>query len=335
MLQLQYLKLGLKNNHVNKILNNYRIKYTQIKNEMESKINQMIKLFLNDISQFLENLEEVSEQKHKISEYDSVLKDLELARAKIKDKITSEHKLKNECDMLQQENCMLKLKINSLNHKIKNMGEDNISNSLAISPIKVKSKRNYMSPRAQTSKNFFKEPINGFSHRKSGIISPIDSELNKYKKEKENIDKLTLKLNYDKMVKSKNKFNNKNNKKSNVTKTINNKVSIKPIKDANSKNFNFQKKDSKVVPINKLTKKNLNLNTSVEQINYNKKTNHNSPLNTINQTIEIPVDNKDILDYEYLGQKINDTLNSELKELSQDEENIELLLEQLEDFNEI
>ena len=92
MLQLQYLKLGLKNNHVNKILNNYRIKYTQIKNEIESKINQMIKLFLNDISQFLENLEEVSEQKHKISEYDSVLKDLELARAKIKDKITSEHK---------------------------------------------------------------------------------------------------------------------------------------------------------------------------------------------------------------------------------------------------
>ena len=58
-------------------------------------------------------------------------------------------------------------------------------------------------------------------------------------------------------------------------------------------------------------------------------------MNTINQTIEIPVNNKDILDYEYLGQKINDALNSELKELSQDEENIELLLEQLDDFNEI
>ena len=65
MFQLQYYNSRLKNNHINKILNNYQIKYTQIKNEIESKVNQMIKFFLKDISIYLQNIEEIAEQKKK------------------------------------------------------------------------------------------------------------------------------------------------------------------------------------------------------------------------------------------------------------------------------
>ena len=55
MIHLQYYNSVIKNNHINKILNNYQIKYTQIKNEIDLKINQMMKLFLEDIFSFLEN----------------------------------------------------------------------------------------------------------------------------------------------------------------------------------------------------------------------------------------------------------------------------------------
>ena len=335
MMQLQYLHSGLKNNHINKILNNYKIKYTQIKNEIESKINQIIKFFLNDILVFLENIEEVSEQKHKINEYDSILKELEITKAKIKDKITSEHKLKNEYDMLQQENYLLKLKINSLNTKIKNMNNEYNINSQTISPLKDRRRKDYLSPRVETATNKYSESLtdNIISYSKSGIFSPSKSEFNKTIKQKENIDKLTLKLNYDKMIKAKNKFYNKN-KKTNIKKYINNGITIKPIKNINSKKFNFKKEDNKKNNsiISQLNKKKGKLNSSAEKINYNNKINHYSPMNTINQINDITSTKSDILDYEYIGQNINDAINSEVKELEQDEENIESLLEQLDEY---
>jgi hypothetical protein len=78
MLHLQYYNSVVKNNHINKILNNYKLKYSRIVNEIESKINEMMKLYLKDILAFLENIEEVAEQKHKISEYDKNKRELEL-----------------------------------------------------------------------------------------------------------------------------------------------------------------------------------------------------------------------------------------------------------------
>ena len=344
MLQLQYYNSGLKNNHINKILNNYRMKYTHIKNEIESKINQMIKFFLKDILVFLENIEEVSNQKHKINEYESVLKELEITRAKIKDKISAEYKLKNECEMLQQENCLLKLKINSLNYKINNLTNLNNYNSQESSPIRIKSnnsttmniysnsQRNFMSPKPEKLRNLLTEFREDASHNKTRLLSP-NNELSKSLKTRENIDKLALKINYGKMIKSKNNFKNKK-KKINVNKYVNNKTLIKGNKNDNLKKFNINKKENirkKFGSIINNLPKNKKKYSSAEKIKPSRR-NKYSPINTINQSTE-PINNNDNIDYENLEKKVNDVLESEMKELEQDEANIEFLLEQLVNLN--
>ena len=58
-----------------------------------------------------------------------------------------------------------------------------------------------------------------------------------------------------------------------------------------------------------------------------------SPLNTVSQSVDIPNINNKTIDYENLGKNINNVIDSELKELEQDEANIELLLEQLINYN--
>ena len=65
MLQLQYFNSKLKNKHINSILDNYKLKYSGIKTELSSKLNELIKLFLKDILSFLENVEEVANTKKK------------------------------------------------------------------------------------------------------------------------------------------------------------------------------------------------------------------------------------------------------------------------------
>ena len=64
--------------------------------------------------------------------------------------------------------------------------------------------------------------------------------------------------------------------------------------------------------------------------------NRYSPLNTLNtfnQSVDLPYSNLN-LDYDDIGKKINEAIDSELKELEQDEENLELLLGQLIDETE-
>ena len=58
-----------------------------------------------------------------------------------------------------------------------------------------------------------------------------------------------------------------------------------------------------------------------------------SPINTVSQSVDIPNINSRIADYENLGKNINNVIDCELKELEQDEANIELLLEQLINYN--
>jgi hypothetical protein len=354
MLQLQYYNSNLKNNHIDKILNNYQLKYTQMKNEIDSKLNQMLKIFLKDILTFLENIEEVAEHKRKINEFDTIKKELELAKTKIKNKINIEHKLKNECDILQQENVLLKLKIKSLNNKISNLNNINLSNSFKnTSPIRISNTlklrnnnsltkkinySNYMSPKNEIDSNLYNSVIEeSHSYNKSvnNLISP-NSELNKNENTFKYVDKLTLKLNYDKKIRIKNKFYKyKNNKKINIHKFVstnkNNKVT-KDISKEKKKNNSLKrynnKKDNikkKAEPIIKkiISNKKKNINSSVGMRNVNSN-NRYSPVNT-NNSIEIPFN----IDYEDLGKKINNALDNELKELQKDEENIELLLEQL------
>ena len=45
MLQIQYLIIKLQKKHIEQILLNFNIKYTTIKEEIENKINIIIKIF--------------------------------------------------------------------------------------------------------------------------------------------------------------------------------------------------------------------------------------------------------------------------------------------------
>ena len=285
------------------------------------------------------------------------MKELELTKTKLKDKVTNENKLKNECEILQQENCLLKLKINSLNYKINNLINTN-NNSQRSSPIRKKSnnsmtKRNnnssklqtFLSPRIENGRNLYNQPIelnNSYNNRSiNSLLSQDKSENKKNKniKTKENNEKLSLKLlklNYDKDKKSKINLKSKK-KKVNIKKFVHQTKLTK--NNNNLKKYTKNKKEedytTKSRPnINKIIKRNKKINSSAEKTKTNgNHMNKYCPINTVSQSVDIPNINSRITDYENLGKNINNVIDCELKELEQDEANIELLLEQLINYN--
>ena len=378
MIQLQYYNSFLKNNHINKILENYKLKYSLVVKEIESKVNEMMKLFLNDILVFLENIEEVAEDKRKINEFEKNKRELDLIRLKLKNKTYTEHKLRNDIDILQQENNMLKLKVKSLNDKIFNYEGLYSYNSQNSSPKRKKSSNTIVkkfsnsmpkkiNPSASTKKirhnNLFIEVNNSSileeNNNKHSItlISPkspkkkltkkgknsknskdrkhkIGTKNSSDKLNKKNIDlsKSNKKINVNKLVKfvnnktSKTIKNTNNNQNNKLIKSYDKKINISSTSDNiknNKNNFNRNNNNLKLIT-------RTHNSTDLELRNVNKRY---SPLNTINQSIEIPNSNLN-LDYDDIGKKINEAIDIELKELEQDETNIELLLDQLIDETE-
>ena len=63
--------MGLTKTQIKHILNNYKLKYTKLKKEINSKLNSLIKVILNDISPFLENIEEISKEIKNLKEKDN------------------------------------------------------------------------------------------------------------------------------------------------------------------------------------------------------------------------------------------------------------------------
>ena len=108
MLQSQYLNTKLQKKHIEQILSNYNIKYTTMKNEIENKINIMIKSFNQDISAFLNNMEEIANEKQKLKKLERNQIELESAREELKEKIHEQTKLKREIELLKMENIRLK-----------------------------------------------------------------------------------------------------------------------------------------------------------------------------------------------------------------------------------
>ena len=349
MINIQYYNSVLKNNHIGKILNNYKLRYSRVVNEIENKVNEMMKLFLKDILAFLENIEEVAEQKHKINEYDKNKKELELIRQTLKSKTYSEHKLKNDYDLLQQENNLLKLKINSLNKKIQILRNNNINNSQShISPEKnekhpIRNNRSMpknsnlsMTPKIGNQNNLY-IVLNNSSIMEQNFNNKSDINIFMPKKAK-----------YEKNEKHKNLGNiykpkqiNKSTvekKKIDANKFVNNKT-IKSSRNVNSSSNNnikqlYNKKSNasspKSGPIINHTQNNNIINKSSRNLESSNIRNY-SPLNSFNQMVDLSNINLNI-NYEELGKNINEAFDSELKELDQDEANIELLLEQLNEF---
>ena len=118
MLSLQYLNKRLKKDHIEKILENYNIKYTTLRKEIDNKINVMMKTITQDLSAFLNNMEDVAAEKEKIKSHEINQNEIETLREQVKDKIHEHTKLKREIEMFKTENNRLKaLSNNSSNYQ--------------------------------------------------------------------------------------------------------------------------------------------------------------------------------------------------------------------------
>ena len=149
MLQNQYYNSKLSKNHIDKILGNYNIKYNTMKKEIDAKFNNMITLFVNDIRAFLENIEEISNERKKIKEAENAQMEISILKSQLEEKNINESKMKNEIDILTKEISSLKtkMKIHSKASKNKTHSHTNTDtdlpnyNSVILKSEKDKKKR--------------------------------------------------------------------------------------------------------------------------------------------------------------------------------------------------
>ena len=113
MLQMQFYASKLTKSQIERMLSNYKIKYTTLKTDLDAKINGMIQIFLKDILAFLENIEQIASEREKIQEYDRIKNELQCLNDKLSEKTKKEIELKNEINNLSEENKQLKERLNS------------------------------------------------------------------------------------------------------------------------------------------------------------------------------------------------------------------------------
>ena len=76
MVQSHYFSNKLVKGQIDRVLNNYGITYITLKSEIDK--NVMLYLFLKDICTFLERIDQVTNDKDKINDYDRLYKEKEL-----------------------------------------------------------------------------------------------------------------------------------------------------------------------------------------------------------------------------------------------------------------
>ena len=368
MLQLQYFNSKLKNKHITNILDNYKLKYAGIKNELSSKLNELIKLFLNDILSFLETTEEISNARKKLNNYEKMKTELDSIRNQLKIKTYTEHKIKNDLETLTQENSLLKVKLNSLNQKLNNLYNNNINTSnknlsnLTKSPLVNKNSKeniNLITPKINLrgSGNNYQKIITDFRKRtnvsaerkksvensfnkldismtskfdySSRVLETLEKSNKKIRKRKSNEDKfISLKRNTDIKKEFIQTFNG------NINNTIN-ELNIKNTNTKKKKNIKkFLINQDKLNKINK-TRIDKKINStrlfSPYQINSSIiKKNIKKERDINNFSLNNSVDNTE---YEDIEKKINLAIDDELKQLEQDEEKIKKLLEKVNNGN--
>ena len=103
MLQIQYYNKGLSKTQIEQIIKNYNLKYTTLTNEINLKLNSIIKTVLNDITPFLENIEYLSKQAKQIKEFEHTKNRIEMLENKLKEKTLIEKELQTNINNLKQE----------------------------------------------------------------------------------------------------------------------------------------------------------------------------------------------------------------------------------------
>ena len=372
MLQLQYFNTKLKNKHINNILDNYKLKYSGIKNILDSKINELIKLFLNDISNFLEKSDEIANSNKKLKNYEKMKNELDSIRNQLKLKIYNEQKIRNELELLNQENSLLKVKLKTLKQKLNNININNTNHNnndkqRTKSPIISKTSRdsNLTTPKINTRSSFnknneYKKVI--LDYRKTYNFpverkASIDNSINK-------LDlSLTGKFDYssrvlDKLEKSNSKIRKKNKvnslysilKKSSIKKTLN-KDKENNINHINDTTIKKKKNITKfLINKDKLNKSGIKINNTKDKINsflpFTPFTSDMNIKNDVSNTIkEFKESNDNSLNnsleinqeyksgYEEIEKKINSVIDEELKQLELDEEKIKKLLDNINNGN--
>lgn len=108
MLQSQYYNVKLTKEHLDGILKNYNIKYKTERKKIVVALDNLLNIFMTDILKFLQGVEEISNERKKIKEFDNLQREYDILNSKIKEKTLNEHKLENDILSLQNEIIFLK-----------------------------------------------------------------------------------------------------------------------------------------------------------------------------------------------------------------------------------
>ena len=352
MIQLQYYNKGLTKNQIDQILNNYNLKYTTLTKEINSKLNSLIKTVLNDISPFLENIEEISKEIKSLKEMDSHKRKIELLENKLQEKSLVEHQLKNDIVSLKKEITLLKeknkndstenlIKVNDTytspvkRNKKKSIDMKNMNNNAELQNLKKDLKG---STRQNNNNKNDESSIGANTHSRSTMSSKKGSWKNSKEKKTNN-----YLMNYKEITRS---LNNTNlNQNQNLAKTAKvDKFSkfICTSSKKNTKDFKEKKKTKKnksrsidlsnkidteakkekiqkFINNNKMEKKEINNDDKI--IEENKKENRNI----------VDSEDDDIKEESYL-EIIEEEIDNEIKELETDEEEILLLINDIRNF---
>ena len=314
MLQNQYFNSKLTHDHIEKILINYNIKYNTMKNEIDAKFNTMIKLFINDIKAFLENIEEISNERKKIKDAENTEVELAILKNKLEEKKKSENQLKNEVELLTKENESLKKKIKFKEQIIQNK---NLSVENTSSDIRLKTENN-------PTKNKYKKFTTGSKttrRDKNNLTLDAKTEEKKPVKNKFAHKNKQLSLNLDKNIDADNPK---------YTKTY-----------INSKKKSNNSMDKRIVKKKSNTKKNMNSNDKSPEVKSTQETKSTSNIqNAKNKsilndeklsTVEMPFSDQSYIENESIT--TDEILEDEIKELEKEEENIILLMDKIKQLN--
>jgi hypothetical protein len=315
MLQLQYYNHKLSQTHVEKILANYNIKYNTMKNEIEAKINSMIKLFVNEIRAFLENIEEIKMDRKRISEAENIKLEFAMLKARLEDKISNEQKLKDEINHLTKENLSLK--------------------------TRIRAKANFI---AKNRSKFWRDlPYTGSStvrgdgkFSKSKFKKTAGTESSTYLRDKIVIKKMKIKkknrknnlsCSFEKKgaknaeIKHTGSMTQRNNNNSCEKRIINNNKNsnIKSSNNKNKKNIMFQS-----TPANKT--KNYNTTINKKTLIKSSQNDNKNKADELNNSFEIKPFDQSIDEDDSIS---DDVIEEEIKELETDEKDILSLLDQI------
>ena len=184
MLQQQYFSRKLTKNQIDGILNNFSIKYTTVKNEIDAKLNNLLKLFLNDIQPFLDNLEELSKERKKLKDFENIQREYNIMSLKLKEKISNEHRLESNIESLQREITQLKNE-NRIINSSKKLIEFKTPSNAQNKPVKsIFGRKAHLKMKSEVINNNLDNKINLTNKKNAGNNKTTKTSVNKKKSKK-------------------------------------------------------------------------------------------------------------------------------------------------------